>query len=175
MAGTDKSKQPATGGGPAVVLVNPQLGQNIGTAARAMWNCGLTDLRLVAPREGWPNDWAVKAASGADLVIETTGSISVLAQALDLARIGGRVLPFAIYTAKEAPLPFYQFYFKELNIINARAAKGEDFPASVDLVRNGDVKLDPLITHVVPLDDMGRALDMLESSDEKTMKIILEH
>ena len=112
---------------------------------------------------------------GADLVIETTGSVSVLAQALDLARIGGRVLPFAIYTAKEAPLPFYQFYFKELNIINARAAKGEDFPESVELVRSGKVKLDPLITHVMPLAEIGKALDMLESSDEKTMKIILDN
>lgn len=71
MAGTDKRKsQPAAGAAPAIVLVNPQLGQNIGTAARAMLNCGLTDLRLVAPRDGWPNDHAVAAASGADRVLD---------------------------------------------------------------------------------------------------------
>ena len=49
----------------AVVLVTPQLGENIGAAARAMLNCGLTDLRLVAPRDGWPNSAAERAAVGA--------------------------------------------------------------------------------------------------------------
>jgi len=52
------------------VLVGPQLGENIGTAARAMLNCGLADLRLVEPRDGWPNAKAVAAASGADRVID---------------------------------------------------------------------------------------------------------
>jgi len=50
---------------PAVILVKPQLGENIGFAARAMVNFGLTDLRLVAPRDGWPNDKARAAAAGA--------------------------------------------------------------------------------------------------------------
>ena len=55
---------------PFIVLVRPQLGQNIGKAARAMLNFGLTELRLVAPRDGWPNPDAGPAASGADLVLE---------------------------------------------------------------------------------------------------------
>lgn len=50
---------------PAIILVTPQLGENIGAAARAMLNCGLTDLRLVAPRDGWPNMAAERAAVGA--------------------------------------------------------------------------------------------------------------
>ena len=54
---------------PAIVLVRPQLGENIGKAARAMLNFGLTDLRLVAPRDGWPNPDAGPAASGADVVL----------------------------------------------------------------------------------------------------------
>ncbi len=69
MAGTDRTKQPILGG-PVIVLVEPQLGENIGTAARAMLNCGLTDLRLVRPRDGWPNDAAVAAAAGADQVLD---------------------------------------------------------------------------------------------------------
>src|SRR5215472_8010400 len=69
MAGTDKSRGGVTGG-PAIILVEPQLGENIGTAARAMMNCGLDDLRLVRPRDGWPNDKAVAAASGADRVLD---------------------------------------------------------------------------------------------------------
>ena len=59
MAGTDSSRRGDAdtidaSGAPAVVLVEPQLGQNIGMAARAMLNCGLTDLRLVNPRDGGP-------------------------------------------------------------------------------------------------------------------------
>src|SRR3546814_9515651 len=69
MAGTDTTKPPVLGG-PAIILVDPQLGENIGTTARAMLNCGLTDLRLVRPRDGWPNAHAQRAASGADLVLD---------------------------------------------------------------------------------------------------------
>jgi tRNA/rRNA methyltransferase len=56
--------------GPAIVLCEPQLGENIGAVARAMLNCGLTDLRLVNPRDGWPSESARAAASGADVVID---------------------------------------------------------------------------------------------------------
>jgi tRNA/rRNA methyltransferase len=55
---------------PIIILVRPQLGQNIGKAARAMLNFGLTEMRLVAPRDGWPNPDAGPAASGADIVLE---------------------------------------------------------------------------------------------------------
>ena len=68
-SGTDR-RLPPLAGGPAIILVRPQLGENIGTAARAMMNCGLDDLRLVAPRDGWPSAKAVAAASGADRVLE---------------------------------------------------------------------------------------------------------
>ena len=68
MAGTDHRRQAVTAG-PAVILMEPQLGENIGTAARAMMNCGLDDLRLVRPRDGWPSDKALAAASGADAVL----------------------------------------------------------------------------------------------------------
>ena len=55
---------------PAIVLVRPQLGENIGMAARAMLNCGLDELRIAAPRDGWPNPAARAAAAGADAVID---------------------------------------------------------------------------------------------------------
>src|SRR4051812_17942138 len=69
MAGTNHRNETVTGG-PAIILVEPQLGENIGTAARAMMNCGLDDLRLVRPRDGWPNEKAVAAASGAESVLD---------------------------------------------------------------------------------------------------------
>jgi tRNA/rRNA methyltransferase len=55
---------------PVIILVEPQLGENIGAAARAMLNCGLKRMRIVRPRDGWPNARALAAASGADAVIE---------------------------------------------------------------------------------------------------------
>lgn len=55
---------------PVIILVRPQLGENIGKAARAMLNFGLTELRLVSPRDGWPNPSAGPAAAGADIVLD---------------------------------------------------------------------------------------------------------
>src|SRR5687768_3489720 len=67
---------------PAIVLVRPQLGENIGKAARAMLNFGLEDLRLVAPRDGWPNPAAGPAASGADIVLERAQVFGSVAEAV---------------------------------------------------------------------------------------------
>ena len=67
---------------PVVVLVRPQLGQNIGKAARAMLNFGLTELRLVRPRDGWPNPEAGPAASGADLVLAKALVFDTVAEAI---------------------------------------------------------------------------------------------
>ena len=67
---------------PAIVLVRPQLGENIGKAARAMLNFGLTEMRLVAPRDGWPNPSAGPAAAGADIVLERAQVFDSLAEAL---------------------------------------------------------------------------------------------
>src|ERR1700745_3677808 len=63
-AGTDRTRDGSAHRGPIVVLVEPQLGENIGAAARAMANFGLSQLRLVNPRQGWPNDKARMMADG---------------------------------------------------------------------------------------------------------------
>ena len=68
--------------GPIIILVRPQLGQNIGKAARAMLNFGLTELRLVAPRDGWPNPDAGPAASGADDVLAQARLFDTVAEAI---------------------------------------------------------------------------------------------
>jgi len=71
MSGTDASRQAVTEAEqPVFVLVRPQLGENIGAACRAMWNFGLDQLRLAAPRDGWPNPKAVAMASGAGHVLD---------------------------------------------------------------------------------------------------------
>ncbi|MEE4349863.1 MAG: RNA methyltransferase [Pacificimonas sp.] len=67
---------------PIVVLVRPQLGRNIGTTARAMLNFGLDRMRLVAPRDGWPNPDAGPAASGADAVLAGAAVFDTVAEAV---------------------------------------------------------------------------------------------
>src|SRR5271154_2038608 len=69
-SGTDKTKAGFDLEGPVVILVEPQLGENIGMAARAMGNFALSQLRIVSPRDGWPNLAAQRAAAGADHILE---------------------------------------------------------------------------------------------------------
>jgi len=90
VAGTDSTKRSATGapGAPVVVLVDPQLGESIGMVARAMLNCALSELRLVRPRDGWPNPKAEAAASGAVAVIEGATLYETTEEAIaDLQRV----------------------------------------------------------------------------------------
>jgi tRNA/rRNA methyltransferase len=93
---------------PIVVLVRPQLGENIGMAARAMLNCGLSTLRLVAPRDGWPNPKAQRAASGADIVLDRAQVFGTVGEAVaDLERVvattaRNRELTQRIVTARRA-------------------------------------------------------------------------
>jgi 2-desacetyl-2-hydroxyethyl bacteriochlorophyllide A dehydrogenase len=112
---------------------------------------------------------------GADVIIETTGTLGSLADGINMARSGGRLLLFGIITATQGALPFYQLYFKELALINARVAKSEDYPASIDLVERGIVRLEPLVSHVMAFGELEQAIGMLASDSGQRMKIILEH
>jgi tRNA/rRNA methyltransferase len=69
-AGRDVKDDEAPAPTPEIILVHPQIGENIGTAARAMLNCGLVRLRLVKPREAWPNEKAITSSSGATVVLD---------------------------------------------------------------------------------------------------------
>ncbi|MGI4876345.1 MAG: RNA methyltransferase [Janthinobacterium lividum] len=93
---------------PAVILVRPQLGANIGACARAMLNFGLTDLRIVAPRDGWPNADAVPSASGADIVLNEARVFDTVAASVgDLnfvyaTTLRNRALTRPVVTPKQA-------------------------------------------------------------------------
>lgn len=80
-AGTDRTKEWVTGG-PAVILVEPQLGENIGAVARAMANFGLSQLRLVRPRDGWPSFQAKRSASGADRILDEARLFDTVEEAI---------------------------------------------------------------------------------------------
>lgn len=112
---------------------------------------------------------------GADVIIETTGVVPSLSAAIDMARSGGRLLLFGIITAKEGALPFYDLYYKELSLINARVAKSEDYPAAIEMVERGQVRLEPLVSDILPLGELEAAIGMLGSDSGQRMKIILDH
>jgi 2-desacetyl-2-hydroxyethyl bacteriochlorophyllide A dehydrogenase len=112
---------------------------------------------------------------GADVVIESTGMVRSLSDAITMASLGGTLLLFGIVTASDGALPLYQLYFKEITIVNGRAAKGEDFPASIDLVARGAVKLEPLVTHTLPFTELESALQLVGSDAGDRMKIILQN
>ena len=111
---------------------------------------------------------------GADVVIETTG---VLDHGVSFTgNIGyAQVGLLDVITAKEGALPFYDLYFKELALISARVAKSEDYPAAIALVESGQVRLEPLVSNVMPLADLKAAIDMLGKDSGPRMKIIVDH
>ena len=100
--------EPAATPPPAIILVRPQLGQNIGACARAMLNFGLGDLRLVAPRDGWPNADAGPSASGADSVLAAARVFATVQDAVaDLSyvyatTVRGRELTRPVVTPRAA-------------------------------------------------------------------------
>lgn len=112
---------------------------------------------------------------GADVVIEATGVMASLAEAIRMARAGGRLLMFGISSATEGALPFYELYFKQLTLINARAAKPEDFTGMIDLLEHGVVHLEPLVTHRMSLGELESAIGMVEDAADARLKIILDH
>lgn len=147
---------------------------------RSAWKRSVAD-RLGADLTVSTGEDAIRAVQGAtqghgaDVVIESTGMVASIADAIAMVRPGGTVVLFGIYTASEASLPFYQLYYKEPTVISARAAMGEDFPESIDLVAGGRITLSPLVTQVMPVAELAQALGMLESDADGRMKIILEN
>ena len=147
---------------------------------RSAWKRSVAD-RLGADLTAPTGDEAIRAVKGAteghgaDVVIESTGMVASIADAIEMVRPGGTIVLFGIHTAGEGSLPFYQLYYKEPTVISARAAMADDFPEAIDLVARGCVTLSPLVTHVLPVTELAQALGMLKSDADGRMKIILEN
>jgi 2-desacetyl-2-hydroxyethyl bacteriochlorophyllide A dehydrogenase len=131
--------------------------------------------RTVTTDEGVRDVRDATQGHGADVVIESTGMVKCIADAIAMVRPGGTVVLFGIYTVSEGALPFYQLYYKEPIVVSARAAMAVDFPESIDLVAAGRILLEPLVTQVLPVTDLAKALGMLANDADGRMKIILEH
>jgi len=133
------------------------------------------DITIEAGQNAVQNVLDATDGRGPDIVIECTGVMTALVDAIRMVRFGGRIILFGIMSAKEGALPFYDLYFKELTLINNRAATSEDFPPMIDLVARGAVHLEPLVTHHMALSELETALKMVEDGADRRLKIILDH
>lgn len=96
---------------------------------------------------------------GVDLVVEAVGIESTLGMALELAATGGAVIAFGIITSGSAGLPYYNLYFKELDLLSPRGALGADYDEGIRLAAEGVVQIEPLVTHRFELEDAAAAFE----------------
>jgi 2-desacetyl-2-hydroxyethyl bacteriochlorophyllide A dehydrogenase len=114
----------------------------------------------------------VTSGLGPDLVVEAVGTEATLAQAIDLAAIGGEVLVFGTITGGGEGLPYYQLYYKELTLHNPRAAVLGDYADGVQLAAAGSIQLEPLVTHMLDLEEAETAFDLV--SDSSSLKVLMQ-
>lgn len=110
---------------------------------------------------------------GADLVVEAAGKVETLAQAISLAGGGAKVLLYGVLTADEGRLPFSELYFKELDLIGSRAALARDYARAIDLVADGRIAVEPLLSGSYPLERGAEAFEALASRPE-LVKLVLD-
>lgn len=146
---------------PVIILVGPQLGENIGTTARAMLNCGFTELRIVNPREGWPNEKAVKASSGADIVIDNVKLFSDLESAvMDLKKVYAttartRDMVKPVQTAELAAQEMFNLYANQERV-------GIVFGPEKAGLTNADISLCDMIIDI-PLNPAFKSLNLAQA------------
>jgi|FLYL01.1.fsa_nt_gi 2-desacetyl-2-hydroxyethyl bacteriochlorophyllide A dehydrogenase len=141
---------------------------------RSAWKRELAE-RLGAEATSSPDraaDLVADATSGRgpELVVEAAGTEQTLAQAIDLAGVGGQVLVFGTLGSGGEGLPYYQLYFKELTVHNPRAALIHDYESGVSLA--GRLQLEPIVTHRIPFDRAPEAFDLVE--EPSSLKVLLE-
>jgi L-iditol 2-dehydrogenase len=118
----------------------------------------------------------VAGVDGPELVVEAVGTVPTLAQAIDLVGSGGTVVVFGTVTGRQgAEIPFYQLYFKELTVLNPRAALPRDYDRAIDLALSGDMDLGRLWTGSFPLEDAQAAFDsLLDGTGSDSMKVTFD-
>lgn len=110
---------------------------------------------------------------GADLVVESVGSVPTLRQAMELAGTGSTLLLFGTITERQGSLPFYQLYFKELDLRSSRAARPRDYDRAIELVAGGAIRAGDLVTSSFALSDATAALDAC-AHDRDQLKVTLD-
>ena len=161
MAGTNASIDTPDLKAPVIILVRPQLGLNIGMCARAMLNCSVTELRIVSPRDGWPNDDAIASSSGATALLDNAKVYDTTAQAVaDLdyvfattARERGMVKEF--YTAEAAG--------RHIHALSGQSRKcGILFGPERTGLENDDISIANAVLHI-PLNPAFSSLNLAQA------------
>lgn len=136
-----------------------QLAESLGAAATA------------APEEAEALLDDITAGVGPAVVVEAVGTEATLARSIELSAIGGEVLVFGTVTDGSGGLPYYQLYFKELTIHNPRAAVMADYADGARLAGDGAIELEPLVTHVLGLEEAEEAFRMV--NDPSSLKVLM--
>jgi L-iditol 2-dehydrogenase len=113
----------------------------------------------------------VTGGLGPALVVEAVGTEATLARSIELASTGGEVLVFGTVTGGAEGLPYYQLYLKELTIHNPRAAVVGDYVDGVKLAADGSLQLEPLVTHVLELEEAEAAFALVD--DPSSLKVLM--
>ncbi|MDP9145089.1 MAG: alcohol dehydrogenase catalytic domain-containing protein [Actinomycetota bacterium] len=109
---------------------------------------------------------------GPDLVVEAVGTEATLGEAIDLVATGGEVLVYGTLTGGNQGLPYYQLYRKELTLHNPRAALIGDYADGVALAAAGSLSLEPIVTHVLDLDEAEKAFELVH--DASSLKVLMK-
>ncbi|MGH8913258.1 MAG: zinc-dependent alcohol dehydrogenase [Acidimicrobiia bacterium] len=126
---------------------------------------------VAAPDEAGSLLAEISEGRGPNLVVEAVGIEATLAQAIELAGTGGEVLVFGTLTGGDRGLPYYQLYHKELTLHNPRAAVVGDYADGVALAAAGSLSLEPIVTHVLDLDEAEKAFELVH--DSSSLKVLM--
>jgi L-gulonate 5-dehydrogenase len=153
--------------GAAVLVVDP-----VGSRRELLAGCGFATVPTAGDVAAHPV-LAAGGPEGPDVVIDTTGRAPVLATALELAGHGGRVVVVGM-TAAAAPTSPGLLPIKELDVLGSSCCLLEEFAAAADLVARNRAVADALVSHVVPLDRVADAFELLEHRPTEAVKVLID-
>lgn len=137
---------------------------------RAVEGLGFT---TVSPREtdteAWVAEWT--GGAGADVAFEVSGAAAAMLGATSLVRVRGRIVVVAIYP-QPTPVNLHAMFWRELTLIGARVYERQDFETAIDLVADGVIPADLLITRIEPLENLPAAFEALAAGE--AMKILID-
>ena len=114
------------------------------------------------------------AEHGFSVVIDATGSLPVMNRSIDFARKGGTVLLFGVPpSGKNLEVEAFKIFVKGLTLLSSFTSVRNSFQA-IDLLKSGQIRVEPLISHRLPLEDLPHGLHMMESRDPSARKVIIE-
>jgi threonine dehydrogenase-like Zn-dependent dehydrogenase len=129
-------------------------------------------LSTVNIRSAQFEEWLRNAAKRPfDVVFEASGAASGLALSFQLARLGARVVCYGIINTSLDGVPGNAFYSKELTVIGSRGA-GSCYRAAIDLLASADVRVEPLISHILPLQDAEKGFTIVTRRLEDVMRLV---